>query len=44
MRLLNEDLSNHLEIQESKKANIKSLESMLMREEDYQYFLDQVKK
>ena len=35
MRLLNEDLTNHLEIQQSKKDNIKNLESMLMKEEDY---------
>lgn len=42
MRLLNEDMGNHLSIQDTKKDHIKDLESRLLKEEDYRKFLEYV--
>lgn len=42
MRLLNEDMGNHLSIQDTKRDHIKDLESRLLKEEDYKKFLDYV--
>lgn len=43
MRLMNDDLKNHLSIQDTKKDAIKELERILMTEDDYQLFLNKVK-
>ena len=42
MKLLNEDMGNHLSIQDTKRDHIKDLESRLLKEEDYRKFLDYV--
>ena len=44
MRLMNDDLLNHLEIQHTKKNAIQDFEKVLMKESDYAYFLDEIKK
>ena len=44
MRLLNDDMGNHLSIQDTKRDHIKDLESRLLKEEDYRKFLDYVQK
>lgn len=43
MRLMNDDLKNHLSIQDTKKDAIKELERLLMTENDYRLFLDKIK-
>ena len=43
MRLMNDDLKNHLSIQDTKRDAIKELERILMTEEDYRKFLNQIK-
>jgi hypothetical protein len=44
MRLMNDDLLNHLEIQNTKKRAVSDFEKILMKDTDYQFFLDEVKK
>jgi hypothetical protein len=44
VRLLNEEMNNHLSIQDTKKQHIKQLETILMTEHDYQVFLDKIKE
>jgi hypothetical protein len=44
MRLLNDDIGNHLSIQDTKRDHIKDLEKRLLKEEDYRKFLDYVQK
>lgn len=41
---MNEEMKNHLSIQDTKKQHIKQLESILMTEHDYQVFLDKIKE
>jgi predicted Ser/Thr protein kinase len=43
VRLLNDDLINHNEMQQSKKSSIMKLQSILLTEDDYKYFLSQLK-
>lgn len=43
LRLMNDDLKNHLSIQDTKRDAIKSLERILMTEDDYKEFLKKVK-
>ena len=43
MRLMNDDLKNHLSIQDTKKDAIKELERILMTEDDYRLFLNKIK-
>ena len=43
MRLMNSDIQNHLELQQNNKAEIKTFEQKLLKEEDYLFFLEQVK-
>lgn len=40
---MNDDLKNHLSIQDTKKDAIKELERLLMTENDYRHFLNNVK-
>ena len=44
MRLMNDDLLNHLEIQNTKKRAVSDFEKILMKDSDYQFFLDEIKK
>ena len=44
VRLLNEDLKAHSDIQESKKSSIRNLERLLIHEDNYRHFLDQLKE
>ena len=44
VRLMNEEMKNHLSIQDTKKQHIKQLETILMTEQDYQIFLDKIKE
>ena len=44
MRLMNDDLLNHLEIQHTKKKAVQDFEKVLMKDSDYQSFLDEIKK
>jgi hypothetical protein len=41
---MNEEMKNHLSIQETKKMHIQQLETILMTEHDYQIFLDKIKE
>ena len=43
IRLLNSELQQHLDIQESKKSSIRNLERVLIHESDYQHLLSQLK-
>ena len=42
LRLLNDDLNNHLHIQQTKKEAIKGFERVMMTEEDYSRFLSEI--
>ncbi len=42
MRIMNDDLKNHEDIQESKKKAIKDFEKILMKEDDYKFFINHV--
>lgn len=44
MRLVNDDLVNHLKIQKTKKSAIESFEKVLLKDSDYAYFLGQIRK
>lgn len=44
MRLMNDDLKNHLSIQDTKRDAIRELERIIMTEEDYKLFLDKIKQ
>jgi hypothetical protein len=44
VRLMNDEMKNHLSIQDTKKQHIKQLETILMTEHDYQIFLDKIKE
>lgn len=44
MRLMNDDLKNHLSIQDTKRDHIRELEPKLLKEEDYKKFLYYIKK
>lgn len=43
MRLMNDDLKNHLSIQDTKRTYIKDLESKLLKQEDFEKFLHYIK-
>lgn len=40
---MNDDLKNHLSIQDTKRDAIRELERIIMTEDDYALFLDKVK-
>ena len=42
LRLLNEDIKSHISIQDTKKQAIRNFEKVLMKEEDYKFFLQNV--
>mmetsp|Transcript_3297 Transcript_3297/g.5478 ORF Transcript_3297/g.5478 Transcript_3297/m.5478 type:complete len:287 (+) Transcript_3297:935-1795(+) len=44
VRQLNEEMANHVDIQQEKKSSIKSLERLLVTEDDYKVFLGEIKK
>lgn len=44
MRLMNDDLKNHLSIQDTKRDAIRELERIIMTEDDYKLFLDKIKQ
>lgn len=43
MRLMNDDIKNHLSIQDTKRTYIKDLESKLLKQEDFEKFLHYIK-
>jgi len=44
MRLLNQDLNGHIDVQKQKKDTIRSLEKRLMKKENYEFLVEKVQK
>jgi len=44
MRMINDEMVSHLEVQNTKKHAISSFEKKLLKEEDYALFIGQIKK